>query len=120
MLLGFEISAEQLKARLDAGEEMLVLDVRDLSEYSIAHIRGAKLTPLVSLETRLEALAEWQHKAVVIYCHKGEDSMKAMELLKDHGFTDLKILEGGIDAWCARIEPHQPRYGQEEQGGGCG
>jgi adenylyltransferase/sulfurtransferase len=120
MLLGFEISAEQLKARLDAGEELLVLDVRDLSEYSIANIRGAKLTPLVSLPTRLDALAEWRHKPVVIYCHKGEDSMRAMELLKDGGFTDLKILEGGIDAWCERIEPHQARYGQSEGEGGCG
>lgn len=119
MLLGFEISPEQLKEKLDAGEELLLLDVRDLAEYAIAGIRGAKLVPLASLETRLETLTEWRHKPVVIYCHKGEDSMKAMERLKDHGFTDLKILEGGIDAWCERIDPHQPRYGQTEEGG-CG
>ncbi len=120
MLLGFEISAEQLKSKLDGGEEMLILDVRDLSEYSIANIRGAKLAPLVSLEHRLDKYAEWKTKPVVLYCHKGEDSMKAMELLKDHGFRDLKILEGGIDAWCARIEPHQARYGQDEAEDGCG
>jgi len=120
MLLGFEISPEQLKAKLDAGEELLLLDVRDLSEYSIANIRGAKLTPLASLHNRVESLGEWKSRPVVIYCHRGEDSMKAMELLKDAGFTDLKILEGGIDAWCQRIEPHQARYGQEDEEGGCG
>lgn len=120
MLLGFEISPEQLNEKLSAGEDLLLLDVRDLSEYSIANIRGAKLTPLVSLKSRLDALGEWKRRLVVIYCHKGDDSMKAMELMKDHGFKDLKILEGGIDAWCERIEPHQQRYGQDETGSGCG
>ena len=110
MLLGFEVSPEQLKQRLDAGEDMLVLDVRDLGEYSIAHIDGAKLIPHKALPGRLESLAPWRDKPVVIYCHRGDRSMEAMEVLKDAGFTELKILAGGIDAWCEDIEPHKPRY----------
>jgi rhodanese-related sulfurtransferase len=120
MLFGFELSPRQLKDRMDAGGEMLILDVRDLGEYSIAHIDGAKLMPLSSLKSRLSSLAGWRDRPLVVYCHKGVHSLEAMELLKDQGFTDLKMLAGGIDAWCAQIEPHKPRYGQDEETAGCG
>jgi adenylyltransferase/sulfurtransferase len=118
MLLGFELSPQQLRNQMDSGEDMLILDVRDLGEYSIAHIDGAKLIPLNALPGRLASLAPWRERPVVIYCHKGNRSMEAMELLKDGGFNSLKMLAGGIDAWCAEIEPHKPRYGHDD-GAGC-
>lgn len=119
MLFAFEITPQQLKQRLDAGEEMLILDVRDLGEYSIAHIDGARLVPLDALPGRLTSLADWRNRPVVIYCHRGERSMRAMEILKDHGFTELKILDGGINSWCQEVEPHKPRYGETEGGHGA-
>ena len=119
MLLGFEVSPEQLKKKINAGEEMLILDVRDLEEYSIANIEGAKLVPLGSLPQRLDKLAAWRDRLVVVYCHVGQRSIEAMEILQDAGFKELKMLAGGIDAWCEEIEPHKPRYGDGAEKSGC-
>ena len=120
MLLGFEISPEQLKEKLEAHEDILVLDVRDLGEYSVAHIDGARLIPLAALPGRFESLAEWRSKPIVVYCHQGDRSMDAMVLLQDAGFSSLQMLDGGIDAWCERIEPHKPRYrGPEDPDASC-
>jgi adenylyltransferase/sulfurtransferase len=120
MLFGFEVSPKELKDQLDAGGDLLLLDVRDLSEYSIAHIDGARLLPMTSLATRIDSLKAHQDKPVVVYCHKGDRSLEALEVLKDAGFRELKMLAGGIDAWCEEIEPHKPRYGHDDETGGCG
>ena len=99
MLFDFEISAQQLREKIAAGERMLILDVRTLDEYARSHIENAKLVPLASLPQRAQSLAEWREQSVVIYCQRGPRSMDAMAILKEQGFKSLKILDGGIDAW---------------------
>jgi adenylyltransferase/sulfurtransferase len=83
--------------------------VREPTEWEIARIPGARLIPLAELPNQLGQLP--QDGDIVLHCHKGVRSMRALELLRDHaGFTRVKSLRGGIDAWSLEIDPAIPRY----------
>lgn len=99
MLLGFEIDADGLARQLASGDPPLLLDVRSLTEYAAGHIPGSRLVPLPNLRSKLDTLAEWKDRPVVVYCQSGQRSMDAMLLLKEAGFSSLKMLEGGYEAW---------------------
>jgi adenylyltransferase/sulfurtransferase len=106
---GPEIAAQELEAELGAKSSGLVLiDVREPHEWEIAHIEGARLIPLGTLPARLGELDG--HAEIVTYCHHGARSMKALQLLKGAGFSRVRSLTGGIDAWADRIEVGMPRY----------
>jgi glyoxylase-like metal-dependent hydrolase (beta-lactamase superfamily II)/rhodanese-related sulfurtransferase len=102
-----QISVEELKKKMDAGEKILLLDVREPSEYKRANL-GAKLIPLGELTTRVSELDK--RAEVIIHCHHGSRSMRAVEYLYDVGFENVKNLAGGIDAWSKKIDPKVPRY----------
>jgi rhodanese-related sulfurtransferase len=103
------VSPEQVKARLDAGEDFLLLDVREPEEYATAHIEGSELKPL-------SAAQEWANdlprdKPVVVFCHHGGRSAHiASALAQQLGYTNIANMTGGIDAWAERIDPTVPRY----------
>jgi adenylyltransferase/sulfurtransferase len=105
-----DISATELKARMDAGEGLLLLDVREQPEWDAGHIEGARLLPLSELESRLDELADWRDRPIVAQCHHGGRSAQACQILTSAGFQDLTNLVGGIDAWSLTVDPSVERY----------
>jgi sulfur-carrier protein adenylyltransferase/sulfurtransferase len=106
---GPEITAEELSREMQQkGPELVLIDVREPHEWEIAHIEGARLIPLGQLPERLGELDG--HAEIVTHCHHGVRSMKALQLLKGAGFSRVRSLAGGIDAWADRIEVGMPRY----------
>jgi len=104
-----QISVEALKRKLDAKEDVFVLDVREPHEYQIVNI-GAPLIPLGSIESRIGELADKKNSEVVIHCKTGGRSQKAALALKNAGFTNVSNLTGGITAWAEKIDPTLPKY----------
>jgi len=102
-----EISVEELKLRLDAKEDIYILDVREPHEYKICNING-HLIPLGDLPKRVQELDP--SKEMVVHCRSGARSAKAVGLLQQAGFTKAKNLAGGILAWADRIDPNVPKY----------
>ena len=105
-----EVSAHSLAARRAAGENLLLLDVREPDEFETARISGSELIPLGSLDARIGELAAWRARPVVVHCHHGGRSAKACEKLVAAGFTRVENLAGGIDAWSLTVDPDVPRY----------
>jgi adenylyltransferase/sulfurtransferase len=105
---GAEISAVDLQDERRRHPELVLVDVRESHEYDIAHIEGARLIPLGELPNRLGELDG--HQEIVTHCHHGARSLKALEILKAAGFSKVRSLRGGIDAWAASVDPSLPRY----------
>jgi adenylyltransferase/sulfurtransferase len=105
---GAELTVEELKKRIDQGEDLFILDVRNPGEYQICRIPGSTLIPLPSLPQRLGELDAGRE--LIVHCKSGARSQKAIQLLRDKGFGNLKNLKGGILAWAERIDPGMPRY----------
>lgn len=105
-----EVTPEALARRLRAGEELLLLDVREPEEFERARIEGARLVPLGQLEARLGELEPWRKRPVVVTCHHGPRAVRACRLLREHGFEDVRNLAGGIEAWSLTVDPDVPRY----------
>ena len=106
--MGFTITPRELKDRLDKGEQIFILDVREPWEYSLAKIEGSVLIPLGSLPQSLDKLD--RNAEIVAHCHHGMRSADAMGFLLHQGFAKVKNLVGGIDAWSVQIDPTVPRY----------
>ena len=103
-----EISPQALKQKLNANESVLLLDVREQSEYDIVHLEDAQLIPLNTLPHHIDSLPSDQE--IIVYCHHGQRSLYAVAYLQQNGFTDAKNLIGGIDQWATEIDPNLPRY----------
>ncbi len=96
------ISVQELKKRLDAGEAIHILDVREPAEYADYNI-GAHLLPLGQIMGgMIDDIEDWKDKEVVVHCRSGMRSMQACLMLEQMGFTNTKNLEGGIIAWQAQ------------------
>ena len=102
-----EIQVEELKRRLDAKEEVFVLDVREPHEYQICNI-GGHLIPLGDLPRRVNELDS--SREIVAHCRSGVRSAKAVDFLQQAGFKKVHNLAGGILAWADRIDPKMPKY----------
>lgn len=102
-----EISVEELKQRLDKKDDLFVLDVREPHEYQICNLNGY-LIPLNDLPKRVHELDP--SKDMVVHCRSGGRSAKAVEFLRQAGFTKARNLAGGILAWSDRIDPKVPKY----------
>lgn len=105
---GINVAATEVKQRLDRGDKITLLDVREQWEYDTARIPGAKLIPLKDLEARKSELNP--EDEIVVYCHMGVRSLKAIYWLQQQGFSKLKNLSGGIEAWSTTADPSVPRY----------
>jgi molybdopterin/thiamine biosynthesis adenylyltransferase/rhodanese-related sulfurtransferase/molybdopterin converting factor small subunit len=103
-----EISARELGQALGGADAPVLIDVREPSEWEIARIPGATLIPLNSLPARVSELDSGRE--IVLYCHHGQRSMRALEFLHQAGFRKLHNLRGGIDAWSKDVDPSVPRY----------
>ncbi|HEY2953741.1 MAG TPA: molybdopterin-synthase adenylyltransferase MoeB [Candidatus Eisenbacteria bacterium] len=105
---GLEITVRELAERQGRGDDLVLIDVREPHEYEIARIPGAVLIPLGSLPERMSELDS--SREIVLHCHHGQRSMRALELLSRSGFRKLKNLQGGIDSWSREVDPSVPRY----------
>ena len=105
-----EIAPRELKALLDTanGDAPFVLDVRNPEEYEIARIQGTTLIPLPELEDRLGELDP--SRPMVVHCKSGARSARAVKLLQEKGFKDVKNLSGGILAWAEDVDPTLVKY----------
>lgn len=106
--MSYAISVKELKDRLDKGDKIFLLDVREPHEYSMAKIEGSVLIPLGTLPTSLDQLNT--DDEIVALCHRGMRSADAVGFLLQQGFNNVKNLIGGIDAWSVEIDPEVPRY----------
>jgi adenylyltransferase/sulfurtransferase len=102
-----EIQPEELKRRLDAGEDIFVLDVREPHEYRICNL-GGHLIPLGELPQRVHELDSRQE--IVALCKVGGRSAKAVEFLRQSGFQHVRNLAGGIAAWADKVDRTMPKY----------
>lgn len=105
-----EITVEDYKKRIDAGEKPFLLDVREQFETEIASI-GGHLIPMSELRDRLNELPENKEEEIIVYCRTGNRSHHAMVFLREEGgFTNVKNLLGGIHAWHDKIDPNMSKY----------
>ncbi|MCC7491517.1 MAG: ThiF family adenylyltransferase [Fimbriimonadaceae bacterium] len=103
-----EISPADLAAKLAAGAECCLVDVRETWEWDLCRIGGALLAPLGELTAHLDRIP--RDRLVVTYCHAGVRSMRALERLRAAGYEQVQSLAGGIEAWAQQIDPQVPRY----------
>ena len=102
-----QLSAPDLKALLEGGAAIELVDVRTEEEQAIARIPGARLLDQAAVQ-RLQALD--RDTLLVFQCHHGIRSQQAAEYFRQHGFRNLYNLRGGIDAWSLLVDPQVPRY----------
>lgn len=103
-----EITVKELKARMDRGEKLTLIDVREPYEVAIARIPGAKLIPLGQIEERSGELDP--NDEILLQCRSGKRSADALNRLKAKGFKHLKNVVGGVLAWSEEIDPSVPKY----------
>lgn len=104
-----EITATELKRRMDAGDDIQLIDVRQPDEYAFAKIEGAKLIPLGEIVERMDELDE--NKEVILQCKAGGRSATAIQMLTRAGFQGkMANLRGGITSWSNEVDPTIPKY----------
>ena len=105
-----EITASELKGRLDAGEELVLLDVREAFEREIADLpeQGQRRIPVVEVGERFEELDPTE--SIVVYCRSGSRSAAVVRFLESRGFSRVLNLKGGVLAWRAEIDPTLRAY----------
>lgn len=103
-----EITATELLQLMERKTPHTLVDVREPDEYALCSITDAKLIPLREIPTRFNELDK--NMLIILQCHHGRRSLQALQFLKTQGFTNLKNLTGGIDAWAEVCDPKMPRY----------
>src|SRR6476660_9762663 len=96
------------RARLDQGDQLVLLDVREQWEFDLAKLNGSTLVPLATLPQSLGKLN--RDAEIIAICHHGMRSADATNFLLQQGFSNVKNLVGGIDAWSAQVDRSVPRY----------
>jgi len=109
--LPFEIKPADVKKRLDAGEKLLLIDVREPAEHQICRIAGAALIPMKTVPEQVREIEAMSDDALlVVYCHHGMRSLNTVSWLRKQGVANCVSMEGGIEAWSVQIDPKIPRY----------
>jgi rhodanese-related sulfurtransferase len=107
--MDYEITPEEVKAKLDHSDSFTLLDVREPWEVETAAIAGAKLIPMGDVPSRAhQELDPEQH--IVVVCHHGVRSMNVTVWLRQQGFEKAQSMRGGIDAWSRQVDPKVPAY----------
>jgi rhodanese-related sulfurtransferase len=106
--MGFAISPKELKTRLDKGDKLVLVDVREEWEYALAKLDASILIPLATLPQSLTRLD--RNSEIIAICHHGMRSADATDFLLQQGFGNVKNLVGGIDAWSTQVDGTVPRY----------
>jgi len=103
-----EISVAELKQRLDSGEKLVLVDVREPWEFAQCRIEGALPIPMGTIPANLQKLDV--DEPVICYCHHGMRSLDVANWLRHKGVENVKSVAGGIDRWSLEIDPNVPRY----------
>lgn len=103
-----QLAPEEVKRRLDSGEEIVLLDVREPHELALASLPGALYIPIREVPERSREVP--RGKPVVVVCHHGARSLQVTWFLSQRGWKNVANLAGGIDAWSQRVDPAVPRY----------
>ena len=103
-----EIEPQEVKAKLDRGDQFILVDVRETHEYVIASIPTAKLIPLGDVPKRLGELDP--EAEIVVHCKGGVRSLKALGIMREAGFKNVLSMKGGILAWSDKVDPSVPKY----------
>jgi rhodanese-related sulfurtransferase len=103
-----EMSAAELKARRDRGEQPLVIDVREDWELQLASIPDVVHVPMNQIPARMSELS--RDRETVVMCHAGARSLRVAHFLVNHGFTNVANLSGGIAAWSEQVDATVPQY----------
>ncbi len=107
--MDYEITPEEVKTKLDQGDEVTLLDVRESWEFETAKMAGAKLVPMGDVPSR--AHQELDPEAhIVVVCHHGVRSMNVTAWLRQQGFEKAQSMRGGIDAWSRQVDGSVPVY----------
>ena len=110
MDLPLEISCASVQTMRTAADDFLLLDCREQTEYELVHLDGSHLLPMSEIQERLNELAPYQSKSIIVYCHLGGRSLQVTQWLRHQGFTQAQSMAGGIDEWSEKIDPMIPRY----------
>ena len=102
------ITPDELASKMNTKERFFLLDVRDPHEWDICHLPGAQLIPESQLQSRINELNPTDE--IIVYCRTGIRSARALKLLRQAGFKNLKNLVGGIHGWSDYVDPSFPKY----------
>jgi len=105
-----EITARELEEKLQQGDRLWPLDVRQGWEHQLARLPDHALIPVHELPSRLDEVQPPEGAQIVCYCHHGVRSLGAVAFLRQAGFANALSLAGGIDLWSRLVDPSVPRY----------
>ncbi|MGH9611780.1 MAG: rhodanese-like domain-containing protein [Bryobacteraceae bacterium] len=106
-----EITPREAKQRLDSGEKLYLIDVREPSEFQIARIDGAELMPMRTVPAEVQKLDGYSDEGtLIVFCHHGVRSLQVVNWLREQGPSACQSMAGGIDRWSAEIDASVPRY----------
>ena len=109
--LPLEITPQEVRQRLDAGEKLALIDVREPHEFQLARIEGAELVPMRAVPAELSRLdAQADDAALIVFCHHGVRSLNVVHWLREQGVDACQSMAGGIDRWSLEIDTGVPRY----------
>lgn len=106
--MDFEITPEELKSRLEACEDLILLDVREPVERTTAKIEPSIFIPMGEIPSRIQELDP--DAKIIVYCHHGVRSLNVTAWLRQQGFESVQSLRGGIDLWSRMIDSTVPSY----------
>jgi rhodanese-related sulfurtransferase len=109
--LPLEIAPKEIQRRLQAGEKLALIDVREPGEFQLARIDGAELIPMRTVPAELSRLdAQADETELIVFCHHGVRSLNVVNWLRGQGVDACQSMAGGIDRWSLEIDPTVPRY----------
>jgi rhodanese-related sulfurtransferase len=109
--LPLETTPSDVKRKLEAGDPVHLIDVREPVEYQTARIEGAELIPMRTVPARLQEIENKAETGIlVVYCHHGMRSLQVVSWLREQGIANCQSMAGGIDLWSALVDPKVPRY----------
>jgi rhodanese-related sulfurtransferase len=109
--LPLEATPQEIQQRIDAGEPLTMIDVREPNEFSITRIEGATLIPMRQIPANLQELeARADQTKLIVFCHHGVRSLNVVHWLRQQGVEACQSMAGGIDAWSVFVDPTVARY----------
>jgi rhodanese-related sulfurtransferase len=111
MPLSLEVTPQEVKRRMDSGEKLYLIDVREPQEHAQARLEGAQLIPMRTIPGALQSLeAHADDGTLIVYCHHGVRSLNVTSWLREQGIEACQSMAGGIDAWSLSVDASVPRY----------
>ena len=107
--IAIEITPAEVKARIERGEALRLIDVREIPEHRICRIDGAELLPMNSIPQHVQEL-DAEDRPLIVFCHHGVRSLTVVDWLRRQGVENCQSMSGGIDLWSLQIDPSVTRY----------